>query len=596
MTVRISKSRVDLGDSRLDNPVLRSYGEIKASPSISSGTLTLDLSTASVFEVPLNANITTFTVSNPVPTGNAQSFTLIFVSDGTARTATWGNAVSWPGATAPTLSSTSGQRDFFTFYTSTSGGWFGFVAGQNYSSNTAPVNVAVPIISDTAPYNGETLTATSGTWTGSGVITYTYQWQQGTTNIGGATSINYTVQSGDVGHTLRVVVTASNGTVPNGTANSASTSAVVAGWFLWAWGQNSLGQGALGINTNTSRSSPVQVGALNDWGILAPSTVGNHVIATKKTGALWAWGKSLQGQVGNNTTIYYSSPVQIGALTNWLLPCAGYNHSGAIKTNGQLWMLGGDGTVGQLGQNSQTGYSSPVQVGARTDWAQMSANQQITAAITTGGELWVWGNNANGATGINVGTGSQSSPTQVGALTTWKYLVCWSNGIRAVKTDGTLWAWGQNNLGQVGDNTTTYRSSPVQIGALTNWTPAAGMNGMAASSNRTFHVKSDGTMWGWGKDYIGGLGLNTNYVNRSSPTQIGALTNWLTAAAGYNGGASLKTDGSYWIWGYYTAGGAENGTGGGLDAYSSPVQLGARTDWTHAKRGSNWSMGLTSTV
>jgi len=132
MTVRISKSRVDLGDSRLDNPVLRGYGEIKASPSISGGTLTLNLSTASVFEVALNANITTFTVSNPVPTGNAQSFTLIFVADGTARTVTWGNAISWPGATAPTLTSTSGQRDFFTFYTSTAGGFFAFIAGQNY--------------------------------------------------------------------------------------------------------------------------------------------------------------------------------------------------------------------------------------------------------------------------------------------------------------------------------------------------------------------------------------------------------------------------------------------------------------------------------
>lgn len=132
MTVRISKSRVDLGDERLDNPVLKSYGEIKTAPSISAGTLTLDLSLGNVFEVSLNANITTFTVSNPVPTGSACSFVLVFTADGTARTVTWGNAVQWPGATAPTLTSTNGKKDFFVFYTSTGGGFFAFVAGQNY--------------------------------------------------------------------------------------------------------------------------------------------------------------------------------------------------------------------------------------------------------------------------------------------------------------------------------------------------------------------------------------------------------------------------------------------------------------------------------
>jgi hypothetical protein len=132
-TIKISKSRINLGDNRLEQPLLQDYGEIKTAPSISSNTLTLDLTTGNVFEVSLNANITTLTISNPSPTGNACSFTLIFTADGTARTVTWPGSVSWAGGTAPTLTSTNAKKDFFVFYTSNAGtNWYGFTSGQNF--------------------------------------------------------------------------------------------------------------------------------------------------------------------------------------------------------------------------------------------------------------------------------------------------------------------------------------------------------------------------------------------------------------------------------------------------------------------------------
>jgi hypothetical protein len=131
--VKVSSSRIDMEDARIDQAILKDYAETKTAPSISAGVLTLNMALGNVFEVSLNANITTLTISNPSPTGNACSFTLIFTADGTARTVSWPAAVKWPGGTAPTLTSTSTKKDFFTFYTSDAGtNWYGFTAGQNY--------------------------------------------------------------------------------------------------------------------------------------------------------------------------------------------------------------------------------------------------------------------------------------------------------------------------------------------------------------------------------------------------------------------------------------------------------------------------------
>jgi hypothetical protein len=112
---------------------LTNYSETKAAPSISSNTLTLDLSTASHFVVALNANITTLTISNAPTSGDAGSFVLVFTADGSARTVTWPASVKWPAGVAPTLTSTNNKKDFFTFVTYDAGTtWYGFVGGQNF--------------------------------------------------------------------------------------------------------------------------------------------------------------------------------------------------------------------------------------------------------------------------------------------------------------------------------------------------------------------------------------------------------------------------------------------------------------------------------
>jgi alpha-tubulin suppressor-like RCC1 family protein len=286
---------------------------------------------------------------------------------------------------------------------------------------------------------------------------------------------------------------------------------------LYAWGDNANGQ--LGLNDTVKRSSPVQVGALTTWAQLAIGST--HTIATKVDGTLWSWGSSNQGQLGLNDTVNRSSPVQVGALTTWYQVASGSAFTLATKTDGTLWAWGynGNGQLGLGDAGALTKRSSPVQVGALTTWYQVAAGSAFTLATKTDGTLWSWGNNSNGQLGQN-NTTYHSSPVQIGALTNWSRISAGAGKFcLAIKTDGTLWSWGYNDFGTLGQNDTVNRSSPVQVGSLTNWYQ------VAAGNNHCIATKADGTLWSWGVGGNGQLGLgNTTY--RSSPVQVGALTTW----------------------------------------------------------------------
>jgi alpha-tubulin suppressor-like RCC1 family protein len=293
---------------------------------------------------------------------------------------------------------------------------------------------------------------------------------------------------------------------------------------LWSWGSGD--NGMSGHGDVIARSSPVQVGALTDW---ARVSAGSNLCAAVKTnGTLWSWGRNNAGQLGQNNVISRSSPVQVGALTDWSQASAGSEFCAAIKTNGTLWTWGFN-NVGQLGQGTGYGFnlSSPVQVGALTDWAQVSAGSADCAAIKTNGTLWTWGSNVLGQLGQNiVFSNYRSSPVQVGALTDWAQVSAFNLQCAAIKTNGTLWSWGYNINGQLGLNDTTNRSSPVQVGALTDWAQVSvGLQFCAA-------IKTNGTLWTWGNGANNRLGQN-NTVNLSSPVQVGSLTTWLRITRGF---------------------------------------------------------------
>jgi alpha-tubulin suppressor-like RCC1 family protein len=338
----------------------------------------------------------------------------------------------------------------------------------------------------------------------------------------------------------------------------------------YGWGQTEYGQ--LGTNTyipgSGGVSSPVQVGAQDDWSSVSS---GLHTLFLRSPGELYAVGYNFNGQVGDGTTTNRSSPVQIGALTNWTQISSGNRFSAAIKDDGTLWTWG-NGAQGRLGHNSTISKSSPTQVGALTDWASVEGGGSACIAVKTDGSLWSWGYGLFAVLGQN-NIIDYSSPVQIGALTNWSVASCGNTHGMAIKTDGTIWGWGFNVTGgPVGDNTTIGRSSPVQIGTLTNWSK------VSAGANVTGAIKTDGTLWMWGNGSDGELGNNLNgtAANRSSPIQIGALTNWSNVQVGVDGVISIRTDGTLWTWGAGDKG--QIGNNDNLNV-SSPVQIGT----------SNWS-------
>ena len=354
---------------------------------------------------------------------------------------------------------------------------------------------------------------------------------------------------------------------------------------LWSWGRNTFG--ALGLGNTTYYSSPKQVGALTTWATVSGGT--SFALAVKTDGTIWSWGRGTGGKLGHNNLTTYSSPKQIGALTTWSKVSAGGGtapQSLALKTNGTLWSWGYN-SYGQLGLGNITNYSSPKQVGALTTWATVSTGDGFSLATTTSGALWAWGNNNTGQLGLG-NTTNYSSPMQVGALTTWSKVAAGPLSSFAIKTDGTLWSWGANTNGVLGLGNITVYSSPMQVGALTTWATVT-----AGSSNFALAVKTDGTLWSWGYNNRGQLGLG-NTLTKSSPNQVGALTNWSKVAASRYGGAqslATTTSGALWAWGFNNNG--QLGLGN-LISYSSPKQVGGLTTWSAVSAGFYASLAIKS--
>ena len=341
---------------------------------------------------------------------------------------------------------------------------------------------------------------------------------------------------------------------------------------LWGWGgtDNQIGTGTGG----TRRSSPVQVPGIN-WALMngnelrlnSSSASGG---AIKTDGTLWTWGGNVQGQLGQNNTTTYTTPRQVGALTNWAkLNFTGNQTVIAIKTDGTLWGWGAS-----AGVNDAILRSSPVQVGSLTIWSETMGEW----SVRTDGRLYAWGSNGRGQLGLG-DTTSKSSPIQVGSLTNWLRPVSrhdTTNG--ALKTDGSLWTAGDQSVKGTLNNFIV--PSPVQVSGSQGWAKV-NMRGAAIG------VKTNGTLWTWGDNGDGALGNGSvgYFTGASCPVQVGALTNWNNTSLGndaVNGNFSytnqaIKTDGTLWIWGKGSTGLLNNSSR--TNRYS-PVQMGALNTWT----------------
>ena len=428
---------------------------------------------------------------------------------------------------------------------------------SNQAANTS-FNVSISATSD----SNVTYSNTTALPAGTSLLSNGYFY--GTVTIGAETVYTFDVKANDAEN-------------QDNTRTFSLTVTVTPQYQLWTWGRNS--DGSLGLGDTVYKSSPVQVGSATTWNNIHNGYFVS--LAIKTDGTLWSWGPNNYGQLGLNDKVYRSSPVQVGSSTNWSKAVAGIQFCGSIKTDGTLW-LWGRGSYGRLGLGDTINRSSPTQVGSNTNWNIINIVGYNSRAIKTDGTLWSWGPNGYGQLGLNDAgngsstTNSKSSPTQVGTNTNWSKITSCSGSTLGIKTDGTLWSWGENSFGELGLNGSgnyARKSSPTQVGSSTNWDKIT--SGVGAS--HFLAIKTDGTLWGWGYNQGSPLGLD-DYTNKSSPTQVGANTNWNIISASSSSGAAIKTDGTLWVWG--------NNQGGrlGLNSTSnvlSPVQVGSSTNWSN---------------
>lgn len=324
--------------------------------------------------------------------------------------------------------------------------------------------------------------------------------------------------------------------------------------------------GALGDGTTTDRTFLSPSTIIGNWLRISASTIAGPSGAIDSRGYLWMWGQNIHGELGQNDRVHRSSPVQVGS-DRWSEITARTYVAYAIRSDGTLWGWGAN-DYGQLAQLTDTIHrSSPVQIGT-SSWTQISAGTGSlghATAIRADGTLWSWGANFYGELGANQTFGmlaGRSSPGQIGTGSSWLSVNSGYYRSFAIRNDGTLWGWGFNPGYELGDNTQIHRSSPVQITAADG---TVSFTQVSSTHSHALALSTTGRVYAWGRNVDGECGLGVANTSVTQPSPITATGTYTQVQAGDQGSTILRSDGiAFWF------GDAPNGN----DGYrSSPVQI-----------------------
>ncbi len=487
----------------------------------------------------------------------------------------------------------------------------------------APANTALPTISGTAK-DGETLTASNGTWTGADPISISYQWRRcdasgaNCSDISGAGSGTYTLVGADDGSTIRVVVTASNayGSASATSSQTAAVSsivedisaardhscAVISDGKVECWGTNDYGQ--LGNSTQADSPTPVQVTGITT--AIQVASGGEHSCAVLSDHTVKCWGRDYEGQLGDGVTYgvvdHRLAPVQVeglggaGVLSGVTQVSAGDHHTCAVLSAGTAWCWGSNG-VGELGMGTTSAIiSTPVQVvgvsgaGVLSGVTQLSAGSYYTCAVS-GGNAYCWGSGTDGVLGQG-DAASYYSPAKVkgefgtGFLTGASEVSAKESHTCARLSGGTVWCWGWNGSGDLGNDSTVDSWTPVQVKGVGGSGLLTGATHVSVGGEHSCALLSGGVVC-WGNDNYGELG-NDSASSSLVPVQVkgtggtGTLANVTQLSAGFTHNCTLLSDHSVKCWGNNFGSQLGNGK---IGHSTAPVSVAGLTGASHLSAG-----------
>ena len=361
---------------------------------------------------------------------------------------------------------------------------------------------------------------------------------------------------------------------------------------LWGWGLNYNGQ--VGVGSRTNITTPTQIGTDTTWKAVFAGY--RHAAAIRNDGTLWVWGSNNYGEVGNNSTSENSLvPVQVGGANFRCRTVAlGYGHTLCINEDGTLWSWG-NAAGHQLGIGATVDQHVPQRVDSGTDWRSVAAGYLPSLAIRNDGSLWGWGTGTFGISATNL---TYTIPTRIGTDNNWLQIsaatfdgTTTDRGMGLVAViDNSLWGTGKNDAGQLGNGTTTdlYNLAHIASGTPNDFTDISGIYAHSAA------LRADGSLWTWGWNGYGQLGDNTvnignTVANKNTPTRIAWDKKFIAVAAGSHSTYAIRTDGSLWSWGANVSGELGNGT---VTESHVPAQAGAALDWRSVTAGWNFAMAI----